>query len=141
MVGFTKWAPPERFVIVGACGDLICTPGPLPALPSVTLWCETVVDRFTPGQLDLLSSPESCKLGEGIGLRGSRATCDTDVRFLLPPPSKLLSFVEGRGSGTGRGLRYGEPGSGYHFRGDPDWADPVPTFLLSQTPDLVHACL
>ena len=39
-------------------GDLICTPGPLPALPSVTLWGETVVDRFTPGQLDLLSSPE-----------------------------------------------------------------------------------
>ena len=59
----------------------------------------------------------------------------------LPPPSKLLSFVErGGGAGTG-GLRDGEPGSGYHFRGDPDWADPVPTFLLSQTPDLVHACL
>ena len=98
----------------------------------MTLWGETVVDRFTPGQLDLLSSPESCKLGEGIGLRGSRTTCDTDVRFLLPPPSKLLSFVEeGGGRGPG-GLRYGEPGSGYHFRGDPDWAGPVPTFLFSQ---------
>ena len=50
--------------------------------------------------------------------------------------SMALSMAAREGTG---GLRYGDPGS-YHFRGDPDWAGPDPTFLFPKLPDLC-ACL